>query len=137
MGFLDSMASAMITRVAGAERGPVVKAALDLFNRHGGANGIMDKFRAKGFGKQVDSWIGDGPNLPISPKQVEAVLGECILDEIAVQLKASNLDYTHKDLSKKLAEHLPRIIDQLSPQGELPTSNAELLLKAAAIYKNY
>lgn len=136
MGFLDNVASTVISKMAGAERGPLVKAALDLFKRHGGINGILNKFRAHGLDAEVDSWIGIEPNLPITPKQVQAVLGKCILDEMIVELQASGMQVSNKDLSKKLSEHLPRIVDQLSPQGELPSSNAELLLKAAAIYKN-
>ena len=132
MGLFDTMASAMIAQVAGPERGPMVKAALDLFNRHGGVNGIMDKFRAKGFGDQVDSWIATGANLPLNAKQIQTVLGECVLDEMSARF-----DVTSADLSKKLAEHLPKIVDQLSPDGVLPTSNSELLMKAVAILKSY
>lgn len=132
MGLFDSVANAMITKVAGAERGPMVKAALDLFNRHGGVNGILDKFRAHGFGDKVDSWIGAGANLPLTAKQMQQVLGECVLDEMSARF-----DVTSADLSKKLAEHLPKMVDQLSPDGILPSSNTELLMRAAAIFKNY
>ncbi|HSH71720.1 MAG TPA: YidB family protein [Methylophilaceae bacterium] len=132
MGLFDTMASAMITSVAGAERGPMVKVALDLFNRHGGVNGILDKFRRQGLGDQVDSWISTGANLSLTAKQVQTVLGECVLDEMSARF-----DVSSADLSKKLAEHLPKIVDQLSPEGVLPTSNSELLMKAVSIFKNY
>ncbi|MFA6178907.1 MAG: YidB family protein [Methylophilaceae bacterium] len=132
MGLFDSVANAMITRVAGAERGPMVKAALELFNHHGGVNGILDKFRAHGFSEQVDSWISTNPNLPLSAKQIQTVLGKCVLDEMSAKF-----DVTSADLSKKLAANLPDIVDQLSPEGKLPGSHSELLMKALAIFKKY
>jgi uncharacterized protein YidB (DUF937 family) len=63
----------------------------------------------------VQSWIGTGQNLPISPEQLQQVLGGDTVAGLARQLGLSP-----QDASQGLAGLLPQLVDQLTPQGQLP-----------------
>ena len=38
-------------------------------------NPLIEQLRQAGMGRQVDSWIGSGPNEPVEPEQLERALG--------------------------------------------------------------
>src|SRR5687767_8700983 len=42
----------------------------------GGLSGLVQSFQQKGLGEAVSSWVGRGPNKPISAQQVREGLGE-------------------------------------------------------------
>ena len=49
----------------------------------GGVPGLARTFYAEGLGRVMASWIGPGPNQPISAPQVQRVLGANRLEQIA------------------------------------------------------
>ena len=53
MGLLDSIAGAVMGKLGGTEGG-MAQIALDMFNQHGGLNGVLDKLKTSGLGDQVD-----------------------------------------------------------------------------------
>jgi uncharacterized protein YidB (DUF937 family) len=67
-----------------------------------------------GLGPQVQSWLGSGSNLPVTPDQLRAALG----NEHVRQL-AQHFGVDPDAALKLLADHLPNAIDQASPQGNL------------------
>jgi uncharacterized protein YidB (DUF937 family) len=81
----------------------------------GGAEGLLNIFNEKGLGEVMSSWIGKGENLPISPEQIQQVLGRDQVQQIAEKLRVSP-----EEASSGLAEMLPQIVDKLTPQGSLP-----------------
>jgi uncharacterized protein YidB (DUF937 family) len=83
----------------------------------GGMAGLVQKFEAAGLGNIIQSWISSGQNLPISAAQVQAVLGN-----EQVQRLAGTLGINTSVLTSQLAQHLPQIIDLISPNGHLPSS---------------
>lgn len=85
-----------------------------------GLGGLIDRFRQSGQGKVVDSWVGSGPNQPVSPGQVGNVLGSDVLKNLAARSGMSE-----EELIQQLSQILPGVVDKLTPQGRLPTS-AEL-----------
>ncbi len=40
----------------------------------GNVTGLLERLRAAGLGPEVDSWLGPGPNLPVTPQQLREVL---------------------------------------------------------------
>lgn len=95
----------------------LISAALEALQdpQHGGLNGVLDKLNQAGFGEQVKSWIGTGANLPISPDALQQALGSGKLEEMARQA-----GLPVDQLKAELAQHLPQIVDKLSPNGQLP-----------------
>ena len=81
-----------------------------------GLGGLLDRFRQSGQGKAADSWVGTGPNEPVSPGQVGNALGTNILKTLAERSGLSE-----EELLKQLSQVLPGVVDKLTPNGRLPT----------------
>lgn len=84
----------------------------------GGAQKLPDvvrQFEEKGMREQVDSWVRTGPNKPVDRRQIEDVFGQREIDQLA---RNKGIDRDH--LAEVLAKYIPRIIDELTPQGQLP-----------------
>jgi uncharacterized protein YidB (DUF937 family) len=75
----------------------------------------MEKFNQAGMGDQMSSWVGKGENLPISADQLSSVLGSGAIGDIA-----SKLGVDQGQAGGLLAQVLPGIIDQLTPNGQAP-----------------
>lgn len=130
MGLLDGIASAVMGKVLGGQSGGMAQVAMDLLNQNGGLSGILEKFNQGGLAEQAASWVGKGENLPISPEQISAVLGNGQLAEIAGKFGISP-----EVLSSQLAEHLPGVVDKLTPDGALPTNEGDMLSKVLGMLK--
>lgn len=87
----------------------------------GGIEGFAEALRAGGLSEALDSWIADGPNLPVDADAIVAALGEARIAELAA---AFNLPAA--PLPGLMARFLPVIVDRLSPDGtfELPERSA-------------
>jgi uncharacterized protein YidB (DUF937 family) len=121
VGFLDEMASKAVAS-AGSSSNPIVSAVLQLIqNQPGGVSGLLQQFHEKGLGDLVNSWVSTGQNLPVSPDQVQHVLGT-----EQVQQVAANAGVPAQLASSKLAEYLPMIIDKLTPNGQMPEQSGLL-----------
>jgi uncharacterized protein YidB (DUF937 family) len=130
MGLLDGIASAVMGKVLGGQSGGMAQVAMDLLNQNGGLSGVLEKFNQGGLAEQAASWVGKGENLPISPEQINAVLGNSQLAEIA-----GKFGITPEVLSSQLAEHLPGVVDKLTPDGALPTNEGDMLSKVLGMLK--
>jgi uncharacterized protein YidB (DUF937 family) len=95
---------------------------MDMLNQHGGLNGVLEKFKENGLAEQVASWVGKGENLPITAEQIASVLGNGPLAEMAAKF---GIDANH--LSAQIAEHLPSMVDKLTPNGEMPAESGSAL----------
>jgi uncharacterized protein YidB (DUF937 family) len=96
--------------LAGAAGGAAAGGAVS-----GGLGSLLEQFRNAGLGQQADSWVGTGQNHPVSPQQINDVIGHGKIGEIAQQ---AGIDPSQ--LSELLAQALPGIIDKLTPGGQLP-----------------
>lgn len=121
MGLFDRLAGSVLAKVGG-EQGSMAKIALDLFHEHGGLNGVVDKFNASGLDAQVASWVSRANNLPISAAQVTKVFGSAELGAMAAKL-----DLNPEVLASLIAENLPKLVDKMTPHGEVPKDAGNLL----------
>ena len=114
MGLFDGLSSALGDVLSGK---PVNLMAIaeQVFTNAGGVNGILSQLQAAGLGDQVASWIGTGSNLPVSADQIKSALSS---DQMASLAKGLGIDIGN--LPQLLAEHLPKAVDQASPNGVLP-----------------
>lgn len=85
-----------------------------LIQEHGGLLGLMDLFRNKGFGEEFSSWVGTGENKAIGPNQIQQVLGN---EHVAEMAQRFGID--PGKASELLSQYLPRIVDKLTPQGRV------------------
>ena len=86
----------------------------------GGLSDIVGKLTNSGNAAQVNSWVGNGANLPIQPAQLGSALGQQTLSNLAARSGLSE-----QELLAQLSAVLPQLINNLTPAGRLPTS-AEL-----------
>ena len=82
----------------------------------GGLGNIIKELQDNGHGRAARSWIGSGPNEEIAPKDLANALGSDTLNTLSKQTGLS-VD----DLLAGLSQHLPELVDQLTPHGRLPT----------------
>lgn len=82
--------------------------------QNGGVQGLMSKFSQGGLGGVFSSWVGTGENQPVSPSQVQSVLGS-----EQVQALAAKLGIDPAMASGLLAQYLPKVVDKLTPAGEV------------------
>jgi uncharacterized protein YidB (DUF937 family) len=119
MGILDSLENSPAFKGAlgqlEAAVVPVVLSEVLGNGSQGGLNAIVAKLQQAGFGDQVKSWIGNGQNLPITAEQLQQVLGNDTVKQLAARFNIP-ID----QLAKVLAQQLPTAVDHASPDGELP-----------------
>lgn len=129
MGLFDSLASSMLGKLGG-EKGAIAQVAIDLFNQNGGLNGVLEKFKNAGFGDEVASWVSTQHNLPISAEQILQALGSS-----TIQQAAAKLNMNAQDISAKIAEYLPQVIDRMTPEGQLPREPVNVLATLMGMMK--
>src|SRR5215468_6065639 len=83
---------------------------------NGGLGGLLKQLQESGQGDVARSWVGSGPNNTISQGDLANALGTDTLDELSEQTGMNR-----GDLLSGLSQHLPRFVDQLTPDGRLPT----------------
>jgi uncharacterized protein YidB (DUF937 family) len=109
MGLLDGL-------IGGAVGAEMITVVNQLIAKHGGLPGIVSQLQQQGLGPTVNSWIGTGPNQPISPDQVHQTFGPEVIRELAAKTGMNP-----QDLAQKLSQVLPQVIDRLTPTGSVPT----------------
>jgi len=108
MGLLDGI----LGGVVGGEMATVVNSFIE---RHGGVQGIVTQMQQQGLGPTVKSWVGTGPNQTITVDQVHQAFGQGTIAELAAKA-----GLTPQELSQKLSQVLPQVIDKLTPTGQIP-----------------
>lgn len=108
MGMFDGILGGIV----GAGMVSVVNGILE---QHGGLQGVVGEFEKNGLGATVRSWVGTGPNQPISPEDVHKALGPDLLRQLAEKSGLSE-----QDLVQKLSHVLPQAVDKLTPNGTIP-----------------
>lgn len=81
----------------------------------GGLSGLVGKFQQAGLGPVIASWIGGGPNQPVSGDQVTSALGAGTVSDMAGKLGLNS-----GEVAGQLSQLLPLLVNQLTPKGEAP-----------------
>ena len=76
----------------------------------------MKQFQQKGLGDTIDSWVNRGKNKDISSRQVSDALGSDVVDQLSRRTGLSR-----DEVIAELAKVLPNVVDQMTPDGRLPT----------------
>jgi len=133
MGLLDSVIGNVLNNMgggAGAQAGGgmdgnnIMQMVMGLLQQQGGLGGLVEKLSQSGLSQQAASWVGTGTNLPVSANQISQALGSGPLADLA-----SKFGIDPQQLSGSLAQYLPDVVNQLTPQGRLPdnTNDTDLL----------
>jgi uncharacterized protein YidB (DUF937 family) len=80
----------------------------------GDMQGLVDKLQQGGLSTQVQSWLGDGQNMSITPDLLKGAL-----DDEHVKQLAQHFGIDPDAVLNLLAEHLPAAVDQARQQGTI------------------
>jgi uncharacterized protein YidB (DUF937 family) len=118
MGLLDDVLggglSNAVSGLTGGNSG-LAGGLLEMLGNNQSLQSVVGQFNRAGLGSVLSSWIGTGPNLPISADQISQVLSSDQLQQLAAK---SGLSVN--ELSSKLSELMPSLVDKLTPNGQLP-----------------
>ena len=124
MGLLDSVVGAMGGNGAGgASTAALVQQITQMLANNaqgGGLGGLIQSFERMGLGNVISSWISTGQNLPISPDQLQQVLGQGRIGQIA-----QSLGLQPDQVAAQLSQLLPLAVDQVTPSGQVPAQGVE------------
>jgi uncharacterized protein YidB (DUF937 family) len=81
----------------------------------GGLGGLLEQMQRAGYSEQARSWVGTGQNMPVSPDVLGQIFGQGGIEEIARQAGV-----TPQEASTGLSELLPEVVNQVTPDGQVP-----------------
>jgi uncharacterized protein YidB (DUF937 family) len=84
----------------------------------GGLGDLLKQLQQNGHGEAANSWVGNGPNKPISPGDLANALGADQLNALSAQSGLSR-----DELLQGLSQQLPDVVNHLTPDGRLPTES--------------
>jgi uncharacterized protein YidB (DUF937 family) len=100
----------------------LLQLVLSMLQQNGGLEGVLGKFRQGGLAQQADSWVSTGQNMNISTDQLQQVFGSSTISDLAAQL-----GMPADQAGSAMAQMLPDVINNLTPQGQVPeNSNDEI-----------
>jgi uncharacterized protein YidB (DUF937 family) len=110
-----------------------LSAVLNMVNSHpGGLPGLISAFEQNGLGGAVQSWVSNGPNQPVNGQQIQNVIPSGALQEVAAKLGVS------PDVAGTVvAQVLPRVVDHLTPNGQVPAAGTDLMSECENMLKAF
>lgn len=120
MGLFDELGGTLKGALGQVEASaaPTLINAVLAKTQFGDLNGLLAQLQQGGLQQEVQSWLGNGANMPITADQLKSVLGNSQVQEIA-----RHFGLPVDAALNMLAEHLPTVVDQASQNGQLqPTS---------------
>jgi uncharacterized protein YidB (DUF937 family) len=83
---------------------------------NGGLRHLVEDLENNGQGETARSWVGPGENRQISPNELAQAVGLDDIDAVATQT-----GMPREQVLSELSQHLPEFVNQLTPDGRLPT----------------
>jgi uncharacterized protein YidB (DUF937 family) len=83
-----------------------------------GVQGMMSQLTSNGLGQQLQSWIGQGKNQPVTGEQIRQVADPAMLSQLAEQAHISP-----EEASNHVAQVLPEMMDKVTPEGQPPSGD--------------
>jgi uncharacterized protein YidB (DUF937 family) len=125
----------ILAGLGGGNRGQsgnmLLQVALLLLQQNGGLEGLLSKFRQGGLGQQADSWVSTGQNMNISANDLQQIFGSSTLRDLA-----SQLGMPEEQAGSTMAQVLPELINQLTPQGQVPANGDEEIAEGLSMLAN-
>lgn len=100
--------------VSGEQHASLVQSVMQMFGNRAGVSGLLQNAQSQGLGGVVQSWIGNGANQPIDAGQVQGLLGQERIEQLASRAGVSPMI-----AGAALSRILPIVVDKLTPQGKL------------------
>ena len=114
--------------MSGALLGGLVMIALQMLQRNGGLGGVLGRMKEQGYGREADSWVGTGENMPIPADVLSQILGRDVIDQSARQMGISP-----EEAEGGLAQVFPEIVNEITPGGRIESGSDDIVAKAMEI----
>ncbi|MCS6294211.1 MAG: DUF937 domain-containing protein [Nitrospira sp.] len=128
MSLMDQLGQAVGGMLGGSSnQNALMQALTGLLGQNssvGGLAGLVQTFQKNGLGEIVNSWVGTGKNLPVTPQQIQQGLGGDLLKQLAAKAGIST-----EAAGAQLAGLLPDLVDKLTPTGKIEAGGLDQLLK--------
>jgi uncharacterized protein YidB (DUF937 family) len=85
---------------------------------NGGLKNLLNDMQENGQGDAARSWVSNGPNQSLSPGDLAQAIGADDVDAVSQQTGVPR-----DDMLSMLSQHLPDLVNQLTPNGRLPTDS--------------
>jgi uncharacterized protein YidB (DUF937 family) len=112
MSLLQDLLGKVVSRIATSKQAQSVMGEL---LKKVTLSALSERFTKAGLEKVFASWLSQGNNLPLNKDDVRKLVGE-----EHIQALASEHNVSDEEIEKMIADHLPDLVDQLSPDGTLP-----------------
>ncbi len=116
---LMNMGKQLLADKMGDQAGGVMDALSGLTGGNLDMGSLMGKLKEGGLGSQVDSWMGDGDNEPVSADQLKSALGE---EQLAAASEKMGCDAD--TCAQHLSGALPDLADKFSSGGSMLDASA-------------
>lgn len=128
MSLMDQLGQAVGGMLGGSSnQNPLMQALTGLLGQNspvGGLAGLVQTLQKNGLGEIVNSWVGTGKNLPVTPQQIQQGIGGDLLKQLAAKAGIST-----EAAGTQLAGLLPDLVDKLTPTGKIEAGGLDQLLK--------
>lgn len=119
MSLLDTLASMAgggeNNRGGGVAAASLIPALIEVVNKYpGGISGLLQQLQQGGLASVVASWLGSGPNEPVSPAQLGSALEPGVVNDLA-----ERTGQDRNSVLEGLSSLLPKLVDQVSPNGKV------------------
>jgi uncharacterized protein YidB (DUF937 family) len=98
---------------------PMLDVIGGLIQKAGGIGGLLSILQQGGLGGAANSWVGNGTNQSVGGQE----LGQALSGTAAgqhVEEMAQKLGVDPSQVLGQLAQHLPEVINHLTPNGQVP-----------------
>ena len=120
MSLLDTIGS-LLGKSDGSSTSVPEALVAALGGQEGGLGGLVEKFQGAGLGNVISSWVGTGANQSVTPDALHGILGGELVQRIAAKTGVPV-----EQLLPQIAQHLPQLIDGMTPNGQVPSGGSLL-----------
>lgn len=118
-----------VTQGETSDNGAVVR-LLEMTGDQEGLYKLVSQLEYGGLGRKVWSWIRQGSNQPVTGAELGNALGADKIEQLSRQTGRSE-----DRVTDELAQHLPRVIDRLTPDERIPgQADLEMLAKWVGVF---
>lgn len=124
MGLLDELVGSLTAsdrNVSNDQASTLVQGVLESLaggGQEAGIDGLSRRFQSAGLGDVISSWIGTGANKPVEPSALDRALRGSPLEALTSRAGLGGVAG-----AAALAVLLPKLIDKLTPNGQVPPAD--------------
>jgi uncharacterized protein YidB (DUF937 family) len=116
--------------LAGGGLGALLMLALQMMQQSGGLGNVLGRMQQQGYGREADSWVSPGENLPVNADILSQIFGREQLGQAAEQMGLSP-----DEAAGGLASIFPEVVNQMTPRGQIEPESNDVVAQALEILR--